>query len=233
MFVKVLEEVISGIKTGKKGRKSKQTQEFSSDATPLEQKMLEEKRVQQKAQALQDSGIFANVPFGNVLELARKSPMVSFSRGDIIIAEGKPAHSVYVIVEGQAVHKKTDSVGRMITGALMEHGGVMGLESILIDTGSLASLEVASDYVTCVEIPSSVFIEFADLHTVVYRAVTQKILTYTQGLFDVISAIKGKADARERILLKRRELEKKELSELRASQQSQNNKSDGEINNEE
>ncbi|MBE5970783.1 MAG: cyclic nucleotide-binding domain-containing protein [Lachnospiraceae bacterium] len=213
MFVKVLEDVIEGLKTGKKGKKPKKSQAFNSEASPSEQKLLEEKRVQQKAQALQDSGIFVGIPFGSILELARRSQIVTFSHGDAIIAEGMPTHSVYVIMDGQVAQSKSGNFGRTITGAFVEHGGVMGLESILIDTKSLTRLEVASDYVTCLEISNDTFLDFANLYTSVYRAVTQKILTYTQGLFNVISEIKGKAEARERILLKRRELEKKQISE--------------------
>ncbi|MCR5083211.1 MAG: hypothetical protein K6B15_07055 [Parasporobacterium sp.] len=215
MFIKSLEEVVEDLRTGKKTVRKEKSVNFNSDASPSEQKLLEEKRVQQKALALQESGIFWNVPFGSLVELARKTPIVRFSRGDFVITEGSYTKNIYIILEGQVAHKKTDSVGRIITGTAVGKGGILGLESVLVEPIALAGNEVSSDYLSCIEISCDKFIEFANLHPSVYRGVMQIITYYTQGLFEEIRNVKGKAATREQILLKRRELEKKELSDLR------------------
>ncbi len=211
MLVDSIKKVIASVKSGKKVRKLKKNEGFEVDADKDTARVLSEKRVYARAQAFQDSGIFADVPIGNIMELARKANTVRLSYSDLVLQEGIASKGIYFIMEGQVAHKKCDSAGRMFTGRVMERGAVVGLESIIYDTRAMATVQVVSDYVTCAYISPIDFMEFAGLYPSIYRGALQRVVNYTASLFNVIVEITNKANAREQIILKRRELEKKSV----------------------
>jgi len=108
------------------------------------------------------------------------SKVVSFERGDIIVAQGKIVDGMYIIIEGQAAVTARILGEGMTSLATLKQGDLLG-EVSLIEKGSSATSVIADTAMSCLFILAKYF----DLLTLFYPETKYKI---NKAIMEKVSA---------------------------------------------
>ena len=84
--------------------------------------------------------LFASLSDGQVETLAAASTRRAFPKGRMIVAEGEPSQSLYILLSGRAKVQRSDSEGKEVILAVLTSGEFFGEMSLIDDAPRSASV---------------------------------------------------------------------------------------------
>jgi len=127
---------------------------------------------EEEARERDASGFFAAFPAAALEELLSVTAVRSFTEGDVIVREGDPGDSLYLIAEGHVTVRTSDPGGRDVPLARLGPGDFFGEVSVLTGRPRTATI-VVNDPVTAIEIQrellDSIFERHPEVESVLRR----------------------------------------------------------------
>jgi CRP/FNR family transcriptional regulator, cyclic AMP receptor protein len=114
--------------------------------------------VERKIDLLRTVGTFTQIPTTPLRHVAQAAEVVRFSAGDVIVRQGDPGDSVYVLTDGTAEVWREDASQRPALLRTMRSGQLFGETAVLYRGPRSATIKAKTDLLT-LKLPGPVFIE--------------------------------------------------------------------------
>jgi CRP/FNR family cyclic AMP-dependent transcriptional regulator len=110
----------------------------------------------ERERALSRAPLFSTLPKRHQRAIAKVTGVWTYPKDSVIVREGKPGASFFVILEGRAIVRRgTRTVGRLSSGEFFG-------EISLLDPGPRTASVIAETDVTCLELAAKDFLDVID-----------------------------------------------------------------------
>ena len=114
--------------------------------------------LERDVETLRNIPLFAGLPTARLKLIAYTAEIVRFEPGEVIVRQGAPADAVYIIVEGEAEVRLTDTTGHSMRLAMLGPHSLFGEIAVLARSRRTATVQ-AKDPVVTFKISADVFLD--------------------------------------------------------------------------